>query len=206
MENWSAPFFDGVLALAALWGAMRFYGERARPGMLFGAAALFSVFLAAAFGTLRYAGLDAVAGINDGLSLISAIVAPTWAIAAAIFIFRGGQDKARTGVLWIVPMAITALAFLPQTALLGETYAQIAGLAMLCVLVGAGVLAAIKGRTWPGAALAISAAGYAFAALAMLGVFGATETAALNSFHIGIAIWAGAFAWGLPGAARPHRV
>lgn len=204
MESWSAPFFDGVLALVALWGAMRLYGERARPGMIFGAVALFSVFIAAVFGTLRYAGLDTVAGINDGLSLISAIVAPTWAIAAAIFIFRGGQDKARTGVLWIMPIAIAALAFLPQTALLGETYAQIAGLAMVCVLVGVSILAAIKGRTWPGAALAISAAGYAFAALATLGVAGGTEVAALNSFHIGIAIWAGAFAWGLPEATGPQ--
>ncbi|MAM93973.1 hypothetical protein [Parvibaculum sp.] len=204
MESWSAPFFDGVLALVALWGAMRLYGERARPGMIFGAVALFSVFIAAVFGTLRYAGLDTVAGINDGLSLISAIVAPTWAITAAIFIFRGGQDKARTGVLWIVPIAIAALAFLPQTALLGETYAQIAGLAMVCVLVGVSILAAIKGRTWPGAALAISAAGYAFAALATLGVAGGTEVAALNSFHIGIAIWAGAFARGLPEATGPQ--
>ncbi len=55
------------------------------------------------------------------------------------------------------------------------------------------------------AALAIAAAGYAMASLAMLGVFGNTDVAMLDTFHIGIAIWAGAFAWGLPGAARPHQ-
>lgn len=202
MEGWSTAFFDGVLALVALWGAMRLCGERSRPGMLFGAAALFAVFLAAAFGTLRYAGLDAVSGINDALSLISAIVSPSWAIAAAIFAFRGTQDGTRIAVLWIVPVIVAVLAFLPPTMLLGQVYAQIAGLAMLCVLVGAGVIAAIRGRAWPGAALAIAAAGYAMASLAILGVFGNTDVAMLDTFHIGIAIWAGAFAWGLPRAAR----
>lgn len=204
--GWSAPFFDGILALVALWGTMRLYSERARPGMVFGAAALFSVFLAAAFGTLRYAGLDAVPIVtaNDRLSAISAIVAPTWAIAAVLTGFRGEPDRGRRTVLWGLAIAIAVLSFFPATAMMTEIYAQIAGLAMLCVLVGAGALAAIRGNAWPGAALAVSAAGYAFAALAMLGVFGTAETAALNTFHIGIAIWAGAFAWGLPGAARPQ--
>ena len=36
----------------------------------------------------------------------------------------------------------------------------------------------------------------------MLGVFGGAETAALDVFHIGIAIWAGTFAWGLPETRR----
>ncbi len=52
------------------------------------------------------------------------------------------------------------------------------------------------------AALAISAAGYALAALAMLGASGGAATAALDVFHIGIAIWAGTFAWGLPETRR----
>lgn len=202
MEGWSTALLNGVLALVALWGAMRLYGERVRPGMLFGAAALFTVFLAAIFGTFRHAGLDAVNGIDDGLSTISAIVSPSWAIAAAIFAFRGVQDGTRIAVLWIVPVIVAVLAFLPQTMLLGQVYAQIAGLAMLCVLVGAGVIAAIKVRAWPGAALAIAAAGYAMASLAMLGVFGNTEVAMLGAFQTGMTVWAGAFAWGLPGAAR----
>lgn len=207
MEGWSAAFFDGVLALVALWGTMRLYGERVRPGMVFGAAALFTVFLAAIFGTFRHAGLDAVRIVtaNDRLSAISAIVAPTWAIAAVLMGFRGEPDRGRRTVLWGLAIAIAVLSFFPSTAMMTEIYAQIAGLAMLCVLVGAGALAAIRGNAWPGAALAVSAAGYAFAALAMLGVFGDAETAALNTFHIGIAIWAGAFAWGLPGATRPHQ-
>ena len=207
MEGWSTALLNGVLALVALWGAMRLYGERSRPGMLFGVAALFTVFLAAIFGTFRHAGLDAVNGIDDGLSTISAIVSPSWAIAAAIFAFRGVQPEispggARLAVLWMVPAVVAVLAFLPPTMLLGQVYAQIAGLAMLCVLVGAGVIAAIKGRAWPGAALAIAAAGYAMASLAMLGVFGNTEVAMLGAFQTGMTVWAGAFAWGLPGAAR----
>lgn len=200
--GWSNALFDGLLALTALWGAMRLYRLRASPGMAFGAAALASVFLAALFGTLRYGGVEAVTGINDALSAISAIVAPSWAIAAVLLAFRGAADAARSVVLWAVPAIVAVLSFLPQTAMLGEAYAQIVGLAMLGVLVGAGVIAAMRGRTWAGAALAISAAGYALAALAMLGVFGGPEHAALDIFHIGIAIWAGVFAWGLPQARR----
>lgn len=202
MGGWSNALFDGLLALTALWGAMRLYRLRTMPGMAFGAAALFSVFLAAVFGTLRYGGVEAVTGINDGLSTISAIVAPSWTIAAVLLAFRGSADVARSVVLWVVPAIIALLSFLPQTAMLGEAYAQIVGLAMIGVLVGGGVIAAMRGRTWGGAALAISAAGYALAALAMLSVFGASETAALDIFHIGIAIWAGSFAWGLPETRR----
>lgn len=202
MGGWSVPLFDGVLALVALWGAMRLHGGRARPGMMFGAAALMSVFLAAAFGTLRYGGIEAAAGANDRLSAIAAILGPSWAVAAMLAAFRGAPDKGRRMLLWFLPVAIAVLGFQEPTALVAEIYAQIAGLAMLCVLVGAGAYCAVKGRPWPGAALALSAPGYALAALAMLGVFGAPETVALNTFHIGIAIWAGAFAWGLPKATR----
>ncbi len=53
MGGWSNALFDGVLALTALWGAMRLYRLRAAPGMMFGAAALLAVFLAALSGTLR---------------------------------------------------------------------------------------------------------------------------------------------------------
>ncbi len=52
MGGWSNALFDGVLALTALWGAMRLYRLRAAPGMMFGAAALLAVFLAALSGTL----------------------------------------------------------------------------------------------------------------------------------------------------------
>jgi hypothetical protein len=202
MGGWSNALFDGVLALTALWGAMRLYRLRAAPGMMFGAAALLAVFAAALFGTLRYGGIEAVTRVNDALSLISAIVSPSWVIGAVLLSFRGGQDMSRAIIIWAVPAGVAALSFLPQTAMLGEAYAQVVGLGMLCVLVGAGVIAAIRGRTFAGAALAISAAGYALAALAMLGVFGGTETAELDIFHIGIAIWAGSFAWGLPETRR----
>ncbi len=78
MGGWSNALFDGVLALTALWGAMRLYRLRAAPGMMFGAAALLAVFLAALSGTLRYGGIEALAGANDALSPGSAIVRPSW--------------------------------------------------------------------------------------------------------------------------------
>ncbi|PKQ09142.1 MAG: hypothetical protein CVT73_04100 [Alphaproteobacteria bacterium HGW-Alphaproteobacteria-12] len=204
MGGWSNSFFDGLLALAALWGAMRFYAMRQRDGMRFGAAALAIVFLASLFGVLRYGGVTAapIVAANDGLSLIAAIAAPTWAIAAILLAFRGGQNRARLAILWIVPVAVAVLAFLPATAMLGEVYSQIAGLAMVVMLVGAGVIAAIRNKTVAGVALAFSAAGYALAALVALNVFDQPDATALDIFHIGIAVWAAAFAFGLTAASH----
>ena len=100
-----------------------------------------------------------------------------------------------------MPVAVAVLAFLPATAMLGEVYSRIAGLAMVVMLAGAGVIAAIRNKTVAGAALAFSAAGYALAALAALNVFDQPEATALDIFHIGVAVWAAAFAFGLTAAS-----
>lgn len=195
--------FEALLTAVTLYGASKLYAIRARPGAMFGAAALLCVTAAASFGILRYGGVTAgaIVAANDNLAILATIVAPSWTIAALLPALRGGQGALSVAAWWLVPAAIVVLAFLPATTEIGEIYAQAIGLGMLLAMLMAAISLALRGDGAAGAALALGAVSYGVAAFAAMGAFGFEESAALDLFHAGICVWAAGLAFGLIRAA-----
>ena len=192
-------FFDGLLMVVSLAGALRFFALRDRPGLDFACGALLIVAAAALLGTIRYAGVapHMLVVAHETVSTMAGILAPSWTIAAVVILLRGEPGKAAHAVLWLVPAIIVPLGVIEATATVGAIYAQVASLVMLVMMLAAGIMLAMRGSVLAGAGFTVGAAGYAVAALSTLGFLGLGPSASLDLFHGCIAIWAAGLSLGL---------
>lgn len=190
--------FEALLMIVSLTGAMKLFTLRDRPGLDFACAALLIVVAATLLGAIRYGGVSApmLVAAHETVSLMATILAPSWVIACIVVLLRGEPGKAALAVLWLLPAIVVPLGVAEATAEIGSIYAQMAGLVMMVLMLAAGVMLAVRGSAAAGAAFVLGSAGYAGAALSIMGFFGLSASAAMDLYHASLSVWAAGLAFG----------